>query len=386
LWFRGKVDLKNQDQILNDFKKFTAYQVEVMGVFESDDYHFLFQIPNEKAYHGVEHLNSTCIVLGPADSFHTESFYDNFLGISSHELFHYWNIIRIRPEEMYPYNFDHENYFTTGYVAEGVTTYYGDLFLVRSGVKNMDWYIKELNQLLNRHFENYGRFNTSVAESSWDLWLDGYEAGIPDRKVSIYVKGALIALILDLKIILTSTGEKSLDNVMRKLWSNFYKKDKGYSPENYLETAEEVIGHSLKEYSKDYIDGCKPIEAEVKNLLSQFGFEMELKASENIFTQHFGLKTNEGAIVAIAPNSPAEKVFRIGDRIVSFDNQKFDPFEESAEFDDNTDYKFQFFRDNYLREAKVQSNKEGFYSKYLIKVSESINQNQKLMRKKWLNV
>jgi predicted metalloprotease with PDZ domain len=385
LWFRGNADLKNKEQILDDFQKFTAFQIETMGEFESEDYHFLFQIPNEKAYHGVEHLNSTCIVLGPAKEFNTETFYNNFLGISSHELFHYWNIIRIRPEEMYPYNFEKENYFTTGYVAEGVTTYYGDLFLVRSGVKDLDWYIDELNILFKRHFENYGRLNSSVAESSWDLWLDGYEAGIPHRKVSIYVKGALIALILDLKIILESNGEKSLDDVMRKLWTDFYKKDKGYSSEDYLKTAEEVIGYDLTDYSNKFISGCEPVENELKVLLSQFGFEMELAENDSALAKHFGLKTNEGSVVGIAPDSPAEKVFRNGDKIISFDTQSFDQIDDSIQIEKNTSYSFQFFRNNNLKEAEMETNDKIFYSRYAIRETKERSDIEKLMRKKWLN-
>lgn len=386
LWFRGNADLKNKEQILDDFQKFTAFQMETMGEFESKDYHFLFQIPDEKAYHGVEHLNSTCIVLGPAKEFNTETFYNNFLGISSHELFHYWNIIRIRPEEMYPYNFEKENYFTTGYVAEGVTTYYGDLFLVRSGVKDLDWYIDELNILFKRHFENYGRLNSSVAESSWDLWLDGYEAGIPHRKVSIYVKGALIALILDLKFILESNGEKSLDDVMRKLWTDFYKKDKGYSSEDYLKTAEEVIGYDLTDYSNKFITGCEPVENELKVLLSQFGFEMELAENDSALAKHFGLKTNEGSVVGIAPDSPAEKVFRNGDKIISFDTQSFDQIDDSIQIEKNTSYSFQFFRNNNLKEAEMETNDKIFYSRYAIRETKERSDIEKLMRKKWLNV
>ena len=383
LWFRGNLELKNKGQILDDFKKFTALQMKTMGEFESSDYHFLFQIPNEKAYHGVEHLNSTCIVLGPANEFNTETFYNNFLGISSHELFHYWNIIRIRPEEMYPYNFENENYFTTGYVAEGVTTYYGDLFLVRSGVKDLAWYMDELNILFKRHFENYGRFNTSVAESSWDLWLDGYEAGIPHRKVSIYVKGALIALILDLKIIIESNGEKSLDDVMRKLWTDFYKKDKGYSPKDYLKTAETVIGQELTDYSNKFISGYEPVENELKQLLSQFGFEMELKKNENLLTHHFGLKINEGTVIGIAPASPAEKLFRIGDKLISIDGQKF---EDIIQIEEGKSYDFQFFRNNKLIEVTIKTEKGEFYSRYILRENHDRTKAEKLMRKKWLNL
>jgi len=386
LWFRGKADLRKRDQIIEDFKKFTLHQIETMGEFESQEYHFLFQIPDEKAYHGVEHLNSTCIVLGPAKEFNTDSFYDNFLGISSHELFHYWNIIRIRPEEMHPYDFEKENYFSTGYVAEGVTTYYGDLFLIRSGVKDLEWYMNELNTLFKRHFENYGRFNTSVAESSWDLWLDGYEAGIPDRKVSIYVKGALIALILDLKIILETNGQKSLDNVMHTLWSDFYKNNKGYSPEDYLSAAEAVIGHNLTEYSKQFITGCHPIEEELSLLLGQFGFELHLKSNEDPFAKHFGLKINEGTVVGLALDSPAEKQFRIGDKLISINDQKFEEIQDVIQFEEDRSYTFQLFRNNNLIETIIKTENGGFYNRYTLKGKDDVKESEKLMRKKWLNL
>jgi predicted metalloprotease with PDZ domain len=120
------------------------------------------------------------------------------LGVSSHELFHAWNIIRIRPKEMLPYDFTKENYFRTCFVAEGCTTYYGDLFLKRAGVFSDETYIKELQVYMKRHFENCAHATQSLADSSFDLWLDGYEKGIPNRKVSVYHKGALVALVLDL--------------------------------------------------------------------------------------------------------------------------------------------------------------------------------------------
>jgi predicted metalloprotease with PDZ domain len=325
-------------------------------------------------------------VLGPAKEFNSESFYDNFLGISSHELFHYWNIIRIRPEEMYPYNFDEENYFTTGYVAEGVTTYYGDLFLIRSGVKNLKWYLNELNLLFKRHFENYGRFNSSVADSSWDLWLDGYESGIPHRKVSIYVKGALIALMLDLKIILASNGQKRLDDVMRKLWSDFYKKDKGFSPEDYLKTAEKVFGQDLSGYSNQFITGCKPIEKELGHLLKQFGFELEFKRNESPVTAYFGLKTNDGIVTGLAPESPAEEVFRIGDQIISFDHKKFEEIEGEEFYLGKAEYIFLIFRSNVQKEIRMKVREQKFYSRFIIKEKERASEKENFMKKKWLNM
>ena len=85
-------------------------------------------------------------------------------------------------------------------MAEGLTTYYGDYLLARCGIRSFEEYILDINSLLQRHFNNFGRYNYSLAESSSDLWLDGYVAGIPNRKVSIYAEGALAAFILDIKM------------------------------------------------------------------------------------------------------------------------------------------------------------------------------------------
>ncbi|WNB17638.1 M61 family metallopeptidase [Marivirga arenosa] len=386
LWFRGDFKIDDESKIIKDFKNFSQHQLETMQEFESKDYHFLFQILPEKAYHGVEHLNSTCIVLGPAKEFNSDEFYSNLLGISSHELFHYWNIIRIRPQEMHPYDFDKENYFTTGYVAEGVTTYYGDLFLIRSGVKDLDWYQKELNKLFKRHFENYGRFNYSLAESSYDLWLDGYEAGIPHRKVSIYVKGALIALILDLRIILKSKGEKSLDDVMRLLWNNYYKNDQGYSAEDYLKTAEEVMGEDLSQYSYDYITGTKPIEDELNSLLSEFGFDLTIKKNENLLSRYFGIKTNEDKILNIAPKSIAEKKLRIGDQIISINGIKFDETSELWFESGNPEYVVQVLRNQKIKEVSLKIEDVNYFNSYVIESQKEVSDYQLENRKKWLNL
>ncbi len=389
LWFKGDFQFLHQEKILSDFQKFTEEQLKMMGDFESDSYHFLFQISDQKAYHGVEHLNSTCIVLGPAKDFNNEDFYDNLLGISSHELFHYWNIIRIRPKEMWPYDFTGENYFSTGYVAEGVTTYYGDLFLIRSGVKNLKWYQNELNKLLKRHFDNNGRHNYSVADSSMDLWVDGYEMGTPSRKVSIYVKGAIIALILDLKIILESRGEKSFDNILRDLWNHYYKNNKGYSAEDYLKTAESVIGYDLAQYKKDFIEGKAPLEGVLSELFPQFGYELIQRYSENPLTKFYGLKYTEGEegyiLKNLAPNSPAEDVFRREDVIISINRKDIKNFEIKS-LRDMDSISFHVMRNGKMKTLEMTKKKEAYYyAFYEVKEIESLSDGQINLRKKWLN-
>ena len=272
VWFLGNYT-PNWMKLLSDFQEFTEKQIQVMGGFPEKNYHFINWILPTSFYHGVEHRNSTMIVLGPDSE--GDGLYNDILGVSSHELYHAWNICKIRPVEMMPYDFTKENYFPTGFVAEGVTTYYGDLFLVQSGVFTLEQYLKELETILKRHFEQDGKAFQSLVESSYDLWLDGYSQAIPHRRVSIYQKGAVVSLILDLMIRLRFGHQKSLETVMQILWERFGKMGIGYSLIDYQRVCEEVYGRSLSSYFKDCIHGNIPLESMVNELLDAFGLQMQ---------------------------------------------------------------------------------------------------------------
>jgi predicted metalloprotease with PDZ domain len=204
------------------------------------------------------------------------------LGVSSHELFHAWNIIRIRPKELLPYDFTKENYFRTCFVAEGCTTYYGDLFLCRAGVFSEEAYVKELQVYMKRHFESSAHASQSLADSSFDLWLDGYEKGIPNRKVSVYHKGALAALILDLYLRKKTNHEHSLDDVMRLLWVRFGKPYVGYTIEDYIQIVEEVAGETLEWYWNECIFGADSLESRLNEALAFVGLQMSVFSNGNI--------------------------------------------------------------------------------------------------------
>ncbi len=279
IWMHGNLK-PNWERIKRDFQQFSEEQIATMREFPEGDYHFLNLILPTAFYHGVEHRNSTMVVLGPDDE--GEGLYTDLLGVSSHELFHAWNIIRIRPVELLPYDFTKENYFETCFVAEGCTTYYGDLFLKRAGVFDEDAYIKELQVYMKRHFENSGHARQSLIQSSYDLWLDGYEKGIPDRKVSVYHKGALVALILDLHIRKKTNHEKSLDKVMREMWRRFGKPYIGYSLRDYQDLVEEVAGENMDWYWNDCIFTNEPLENRLNEALAFVGLKMTVFSNGNI--------------------------------------------------------------------------------------------------------
>jgi predicted metalloprotease with PDZ domain len=309
-----------------DFTAFIKAQLEIFGEFPEPEYHFLFQILPYRHYHGVEHRHSTVITLGPDTDFDKPSFYKSLLGISCHELFHAWNICKIRPAEMMPYNLTKENYFPTGFVAEGVTTYYGDILLARSGVWTSEAYFEELNDNLQKHMSNPARNFVSLAETSLDLWVDGYQPSNPYRKVSIYDKGALIALILDVEIRRATKNKKSLDDVMRALWQDFGKKEIGYTIEDYKAIAEKVSGISLQKYVDDCIYGTTPLENVLARSLDYVGCIVEMAGSVSVSEDHFGIRARKvedsWRIESIATGSPADKALDVGDEITEVNRQK----------------------------------------------------------------
>lgn len=309
IWFQGECK-PDWDRIVEDFKKFTEEQIRTMVDFPVNEYHFLVQILPFRYYHGVEHLKSTVLALGPGSNLMEDSLYIDFLGVASHELFHSWNIKTIRPAEMLPYDYTKENYSRLGFVYEGVTTYYGDLFLARAGVYTVDQFFIEISARLQKHFDNYGRFNLSVADSSYDTWLDGYGSGIPNRKTSIYDEGCLIALMSDLLIRSKSNGQYSLDEVMRTLYRDFGKRKIGYTEHDYLSIMEKLSGESMADFFVDYIYGTENYQPLLEEVFGLVGCQLLKRSSALDSERYFGFKTivqdGKTFVKQVAPASVAD--------------------------------------------------------------------------------
>lgn len=383
VWIIGTHTL-NVENLLDDFRLFSEFQVSVMGTFPEETYHFQIILLPYKFYHGVEHHNSTVICLGPGESLNTDDLYRQLLGVSSHELFHAWNIIKIRPKELMPYNFNEEVFFPTGYVAEGFTTYYGDLFLVKSKVYDKAWFFNELNALFKRHFLNDGRLNYSVIDSSLDLWLDGYTPGIPHRKSSIYVEGAVIALMLDLMIRKKTESRKSLDDVMRALWKDFGRPGIGYSHQDIVGICESVYGQSLQTFFEDFVEGTKANEYYLNELLINFGCELVETDSESMLEKHFGVKVlrqNEQYFVSqTALNSIGENYFSIEDEILSVNDQT--PFPEHLDVE--SPVRFRLKRNQQVMTFSLLASKETYFRTFRIREIENMSQSQQEHLNHWL--
>lgn len=309
-------------KIKSDFIKFTETQIRFWGDFPVNEYHYLFQISPFKFYHGVEHQKSTVIALGPGYNINNWTTYESLLGVSSHELFHTWNIKYIRPTEMLPYDFTKENYARTGFVYEGFTTYYGDVMLLTSGVFTNEQYFVTLEERLQKHFHNYGRFNLSVADSSFDTWLDGYTPGAPYRKTSIYDEGNLIAFMLDVLIMKQTNNTKGLKDVCRKLYNHFGKQQKGYTEKDVIALCEEIAGVSFASFFDDYVYGAKNYETQLIECFDYLGIEFQQLPSSIVSENQYGFKSNDylnnRKVSLIAPNSPSwDAGLSIGDEVIA---------------------------------------------------------------------
>ena len=310
------------EKIKKHFSAFTSSQLKFWGTFPFNEYHFIFQVLPIKFYHGVEHQKSTVIVLGPGYNLNEGKTYEDVLGVSSHELFHSWNVKCIRPAEMLPYDFTKENYARTGYVYEGFTTYYGDVMLRKANVFTDEQYFETLEERLQKHFHNYGRFNLSVADSSWETWLDGYVQGAPYRKTSIYDEGNLVAFMLDVQILKHTQNKKSLKSVCRELYNEFGKKNRGYTETDVIKLCEDAAGISLSEFFKKYVYGTENYEPVLNECFEYVGLEIKKQASVLLNESVFGFKVIEQAnltkVSLVAPYSPAWNAgLSIGDDIIA---------------------------------------------------------------------
>ncbi|HYG39478.1 MAG TPA: M61 family peptidase [Cytophagales bacterium] len=384
IWIQGEINL-NMETLLSDFRRFSKLQMDMMQGFPEKDYHFLFQILPYKFRHGVEHRNSTVITVGPGNQIN-DQLYNDLLGISSHELFHTWNVLKIRPKELMPYDFSKENYFKTGYIAEGITTYYGDLLLVRSKVFSIEQYFKELTDLLQKHFDNIGNRNMSLADSSFDLWLDGYVPGVPGRKVSIYVKGAIVAFLVDIEIRRRTKNASSLDDIIRYLWENFGKCEKGYEEKDLEKAIKNVAGLEIKGLLNKCVRECSDLKKEIEETLSYLGLELKSKPYPSLDSL-FGIKCNfiNGKFVVdqIHPDSPAIFSLSRNDEIVSVDNLKY----EGVYSKNEEEITLSFYRGNRLRTEKIRRKKnKHFFFSYEISLKETLFEDESKNLNLWLDL
>jgi predicted metalloprotease with PDZ domain len=266
--------------------------------------------------------------------------YRKFLGLCSHEYFHLWNVKRMKPEAFTPYDLQKESHTGLLWVFEGITSYYDDLLLHRSGLIPVESYLELIARTVTRVIRGYGRFRQNVEESSFDAWTKFYKQDVNSGNaiVSYYTKGSLIALALDLTLRHQSDGKCSLDDVMRECWKRFGEAGEGM-PERGLESlAAEVSGIDLGDFFERYVRGTADLP--LRQLLDDVGVVFGLRAAEDSkdsggsapkadrpvgawLGATLANRSGKNAISTVQTGSPAETAgLAPGDELVALDNLK----------------------------------------------------------------
>lgn len=272
---------------------------------------------------GIEHANSASLSY-PRWGFSPESSYQRWLSLVAHEFFHLWNVKRIRPIELGPFDYTRETPTRMLWVAEGFTSYYADRLLLRAGFISPDRYLDRLTQAIAELQSRPGRFVQSVAEASFDAWIKFYRPDENSRNttVSYYNKGKILAALLDLEIRHRTGGRRSLDDVMRHLYTEFYKKrNVGYTEEDFRRVCQEVAGGDLSAFFDHYVYGTSEIDYD--RFLRHAGLRLQrTEIDERRGYLGIGLRNENGrAVVAsVVANTPAERYgVYVGDEILAID-------------------------------------------------------------------
>ncbi|WP_374261406.1 M61 family metallopeptidase [Zoogloea sp.] len=235
-------------------------------------------------YGGLEHRASTALLCSRADLPHVgmeapSDGYRQFLGLCSHEYFHTWNVKRIKPAAFVPYDLRHENYTRLLWAFEGFTSYYDDLLLVRSGRIAAKDYLGLLGKTISQVHKGSGRRKQSVAESSFEAWTKYYrqDENSPNAIVSYYTKGALVGLLLDLRLRAESRGATSLDGLMRALWQRHGQTGVGVAEDGLFALAAEFGGVELGAWLREVVEGTG--ELPLQAWLQRFGVTLTWEAA-----------------------------------------------------------------------------------------------------------
>ena len=291
----------NKVQLKTDMQKICNTMYDIVREFPCETSPckpYVFIIQNvENGGGGIEHLNSTVLMMSRL-GYTDPNRYRGFLGLVAHEYFHLWNVKRIRPIELGPFNYSEENYTRSLWIAEGITSYYDELALVRAGYVSPKSFLQTLSSSIMALENRPGSEVATLHDMSFNTWVKEYRPyeHSKNNSYSYYSKGLIIGALLDIEICSATNGEKSLDDVFRVLWQDFYGAKKfgylgtGYTEEEFWKVCSEVAGidltdkfHAWLETTQrpDYkgtFDKLKFIETEEMNtLMNEWGLNFETK-------------------------------------------------------------------------------------------------------------
>jgi predicted metalloprotease with PDZ domain len=317
----GEAGIFDGARAVKDVERIVREHRQMWGFLPYERYLF-FNVLSE-ASGGLEHKNST-LLMASRWATATRRRYLSWLGLVSHEYFHAWNVKRLRPIELGPFDYEREVYTTSLWISEGFTDYYGDLAVHRAGLSTTDEYLRELSGQIESLQTTPGRLSQPLETASFDAWVRHYRAdeNSPNVAMSYYTKGAVVAWLLDAKVRRATQGQKTLDDVMRLAYER-YAGAKGYTEEDFRKVVSDIAGVAAAEWLKHAVETAD--ELDYREALDWFGLRFapswpgRLTDGQYLW-QGLKLQTDEGRLLVsnVYRGTPAfEAGFVVDDEIVA---------------------------------------------------------------------
>lgn len=367
-----------------DIKKILEAANSIIGENPCENYTVIV-LHAPDASGGLEHTNSTALLWRPFSYFGKD--YKNFLSLLAHEYFHLWNVKRIRPVALGPFDYDNENYTTSLWISEGFTQNYDDYITHRAGIYTAQEYLDILADNISKYESNTGKEVQTVAESSFDAWIKYYRRNenTNNTQISYYDKGAFVALMLNLMIMNESNGEKSLNNVMKDLWENYkYNTNRGFTENEIQQILQKYTNEPMQAFLSNYVFGKKDLDYE--KYLNYVGLTLIDKSIKEV---KLGAKWNDKFIITETPrNTPAYiSGLNVNDEIIAINNIRIknnNDIETAIKITERNAVEVLINRNGLIKTILVELFAFEQRKIYQIKVKENITQKQENILHSWL--
>ncbi|TCC94355.1 M61 family peptidase [Pedobacter frigiditerrae] len=386
----------DKERLKVDMAKIVEQETAIFG--ENPNKHYTFIVHNyAQGGGGLEHLNST--VLGASrNAYSSERGYQGFLGLVAHEYFHLWNVKRLRPIALGPFDYDNENYTTNLWIAEGFTSYYPIKVMLRAGFTNPEGFVNSNLGTIGTVMNTPGSKINSAAESSFNAWINpAYRPSENGNNtfISYYTKGQVIGNLMDLEIINATKGAKSLDDVMKAMYLQCKTLKRGYTDAEFKAMVEKISGISFTSFWDKYVTGTVPVE--YAKYFAYAGIDV-VNENEGKSVPFFGASTGRmagvsGGKVIIGSVSRSSGAWNggvnVNDEIVSIDDVPAEASIERMAVITNKKVgdvvKVSIIRDGLKKDLNVILTTNEIV-RFKAALNESATPQQLVVRKKWMGI
>ncbi len=376
----------NEDQLKKDMAVITEQSLNVFGgPHPCKNYLFIIHNLNNGGG-GLEHKNST--TLQTERNGYSGDDYKSFLTLVAHEYFHLWNVKRMRPKALGPFDYDNENYTNLLFVSEGFTAYYEDLIVFRSGFYTRQEFLQKIANSFSYTDNQLGAAIQPLNEASFDAWIKYYRPNENSNNstVSYYSKGAAIAASLDMIIRAKTNGKKSLDDVMQVLYQTYFLGyNRGFTDAEFKDAVSQIAGQNMNYFFSKYVNDTQQIPFDT--ITQEIGLSLEDNfADEEKVYLGINMQSGKNTIASIERSSPAWLAgLNVGDEVIAINDYRFtgDLNESMSLVKINDEVKIMISRGGNIKSFIMRCTNTP-YLDYFIELTEGLTENQKRILKGWL--